>query len=382
MKTKISVATSIILLAVFFGASDMSAYVLYPFFWPTNSALYDAHTLDSAWKSAVSYGAGRWENVSSFDWRSDSGSVNDVYLDYIDGKNGTLASTTMWYYGNWLTKFIIRFDESERWYTGSGSPGSSRLDARSEAAHEFGHALGINHTQSGNCSGSESKRPTMCAYYRYGKTWARSLEADDEDAVVSRYNALMAVPQTGHVFSPVASSGGVVVDFSYAEMSLRERVESADAVVRGTVAGISPTKWNQDSELYWEETVVDEIGETTLTALPYYEVEIVVSDIPLTFRKMGKTVVLTILGESPLGDTTEHAGISFGDDVVLFARDTELVWRGGTRRRVLMPVGAPDASIFSRGTDGLYRELGAENGAGVSLESLEHDVLFLRSVEE
>lgn len=379
MKTRPSLVVNILLVLAFVAASA-GAYVLYPCSWPTTTAYYDAHTMTSSWRSAMSYSTGRWENASSFDWKYDSGSINDVYMEYIDGKNGTFAMTTFWYYNGWFTKFIIRYDDGERWYTGSSSPGSTRLDARSIGVHEFGHALGIGHTQSSKCSGSESSRPTMCAYYKYGKTWGRSLETDDKNAVSVHYDAATATAP--FLESGGGDEGGIIVDFSYEEMTLPERIEAADSVVRGTVLDVSPTLWNQDSGLYWEETLFDDVGETTRTALPYYEVEVSVSDLPLSFRRMGKSVVVTVLGMSPIDNPFSDFSIAAGDDIVLFARDGAIAWKDGKRREVFMPVGDPHASFLRKDADGLYRELGDESGDGVTLDSIEHDVLFLRSAEE
>lgn len=378
MKTKLSLAANILLIMVFVAVSA-SAYVLYPAAWPTTMAYYDAHTMSSSWRSAMSYAVSRWENASNFDWRYDSGSINDVYMEYMDGKNGTFATTTFWQYGGWITKFIIRFDDGESWYTGSSSPGTSRVDARSIGVHEFGHALGIDHTQSSRCSVSESSRPTMCTYYKYGKTWARSLETDDENAVAVHYDAVLAPAPPPQ--SLATGEEGIIVQFSYAEMSLPDRIEAADSVVHGTVTSISPTLWNQDSGLYWEETLFDGEGETTYTALPYYEVELSVIDLPISFRRVEKTIVVTVLGQSPVDSPFAESSVLPGDDIVLFARDGEIAWRGG-RHSVFLPVGDPKTSFLRRDLDGLYRELGDTLAEGLSFEDIERGVLFLRFSEE
>jgi predicted Zn-dependent protease len=63
-------------------------------------------------------------------------------------------------------------------------PGANQIDLESAASHEFGHALGLNHTQSTYCL---SPRSTMCSTMSSGSTEFRSLETDDINGLVSIY---------------------------------------------------------------------------------------------------------------------------------------------------------------------------------------------------
>ncbi len=336
---------SAILLAVALSGA-ISAYNLSGYWWPSASATYDAHTLSTSFQSAVSYGVARWESASIFDWRSNDGSVNDVYLDGIDGRGGTYATATTWSVGSWVTKMRIRFDDDESWYTGSSTPASSRLDARSEAVHEFGHAVGINHTQSSMCSSStpESRRPTMCSGYAYGKIWKRTLEDDDESAIRSLYDNRNLFFSGVDASSVTESGEEVSVDFSYEELSRGERAKSADKVFRGVVTGISGTKWNQDSGEYWEDASED--GTTMYTALPFFEIEV---------AHNGTFSIVTVLGMGPHESSEEK--FSEGDEVIIYVRETDFAWRGGESRRILQPVGNPHMSILSKHGDGHFREI-------------------------
>ncbi len=155
--------------------------------WPTNSNRYDKSGLPSNWQSVADFSALQWANVSPspFTWVSDNSSTNDLTRGNIDGRGRTLATTTIYYSGSRITRFVMKFDTSENWYVGSGSPASGQADARSVGTHEFGHAHGQGHAQSQYCSGSGSA--TMCPYYTMGSTTARTLEDDDRNGINTLY---------------------------------------------------------------------------------------------------------------------------------------------------------------------------------------------------
>lgn len=156
--------------------------------WPNPTAQYDKHTLSSSWQSVADFGAVQWDNVtpSPWDWVSNDSSNNDITRGSIDGSRRTLAVTNIYYSGNTITRITMKFDSAESWYLGSGTPGSGQIDGRSVSAHEFGHGIGVGHTQSTYCP-SNSNRATMCASYIIGTSYQRSLEVDDRNAVNSLY---------------------------------------------------------------------------------------------------------------------------------------------------------------------------------------------------
>ena len=59
------------------------------------------------------------------------------------------------------------------------------------------------------------------------------------------------------------------VGVTYRAVPFTEMARTADVAAAGVVVAISPTRWNQDSGQYWDETRVDAAGRsTTETALP------------------------------------------------------------------------------------------------------------------
>lgn len=161
--------------------------------WPTNTGKYDAHTLDSTWATITSFGRTQWNNVtpSPWMWLRDDTTNNDVTYEYVDGAGGgTIAGmTTITSSGSTITRIVMKYDSSESWYVHAGPTppiGGSQVDARSVATHEFGHALGLDHTSGSACPGG-SGNATMCLGNAPGTTFKRSLESDDRNGVNGLY---------------------------------------------------------------------------------------------------------------------------------------------------------------------------------------------------
>lgn len=158
--------------------------------WPTNSMLYKANSLPTAWQDAVSYARNQWINVSpsAFDIFRNDTSINEVTLG--PTPNGTSAITNWFCTGSTITEADVIFNFSLTWYTGSGSPGSS-WDARSTATHEFGHVIGINHADSvpaGKCTNSDlNLRATMCLNASAGQIYKRTLTSYDNSDINAIY---------------------------------------------------------------------------------------------------------------------------------------------------------------------------------------------------
>ena len=92
--------------------------------------------------------------------------------------------------GQVITETDISFNNSATWNTNG-----STYDVHAIAGHEFGHSLGIHHTEVKKSNG----RPTM--YASYFGTAGRTLESDDRDALNCSFNRYS--PAAGIIASAV-----------------------------------------------------------------------------------------------------------------------------------------------------------------------------------
>lgn len=83
------------------------------------------------------------------------------------------------------TEFDMEIDPGWNWTDSTSSP---QTDLQSVLLHEFGHALGLNHSQSNKCPG-----PSMCASYA-PKAIVRALHKDDLDGLYAVYGQAAATP--------------------------------------------------------------------------------------------------------------------------------------------------------------------------------------------
>jgi hypothetical protein len=166
------------------GAYAYSSYAK----WGTNSVLFyvnpsNADVTVGAAESALQVGMDAWTNqaASPFQYVY-AGRVSDTSTAY-DGRNvvifrnassgSTIASTYSWWSGGTLVDSdIVFWDGSFRFFTGtSGCGGSNAAYMEDIAAHEFGHALGLNH--------SSATGATMNPGYSTCSQAFRTLETDD-----------------------------------------------------------------------------------------------------------------------------------------------------------------------------------------------------------
>ena len=181
------VTGSCILLVTFLGTLQGAEAWVSTKQWASTNTGYDRSSMNSSWQSAVGYGAAGWNFISGSSWYYwvGSSSPNKVRTGWIDGADNTLATNAATVSGgNTITGFNMTYDTGENWYLGTGTPGSNQVDARSVTRHEFGHSLGLSHSDA-YCS--NNYRPTMCSGYIKGTTYKRSLEPDDRNGLMSLY---------------------------------------------------------------------------------------------------------------------------------------------------------------------------------------------------
>jgi hypothetical protein len=119
--------------------------------------------------SANSQSHGDGNNVVNFlsSWPSSYGS-----------SNGTIGITMSMASGSALTEFDMNFNEQKYTFVDGQPGGGSQVDLQSVATHEFGHAVGLDH--------SNQSSATMYASYDNG-TGQRTLASDDENGVCALY---------------------------------------------------------------------------------------------------------------------------------------------------------------------------------------------------
>lgn len=195
--TRLAFGTLLSLTTALVTWQGVLAYQVYAY-WSTNSATYSFHSsLPTSFQSGVDFGASAWTSVStsSWVWTRTSTSSNLIRYANIDGAGGYIAYTTVPLNGfGKISIMEIKFDSSESWYTGTGTPLWWQWDVRSAAVHEFGHALSLCHPDdpASACAGSTSacayttSDPSMCNFGD-GDTHARTLENDDKNAITFMY---------------------------------------------------------------------------------------------------------------------------------------------------------------------------------------------------
>jgi len=114
------------------------------------------------------------------------GGTNSNIHSQISGSNGgVLAFTETPISNGWR----IRYYEGWNWSDGPGNNGGNQIDLQEVACHEYGHALGLGHS---NVAGA-----TMRAFYS-GGTSGRSISPDDIAGVQFIYNPMNALKPEIH----------------------------------------------------------------------------------------------------------------------------------------------------------------------------------------
>lgn len=146
------------------------------------------HSLNYRGRTAAGFS---WDGLNVVSWGTGQGC-----------SSGCLALTALVLQaGQVIVEADVTFNNAYTWSTnGTG------YDTWSVAAHEFGHTLGIHHTELGS-------GPTMYAFYTSGTTHPRDLDSDDKAAlqcIQNRYPpAVACIPDGGVTDGSVACCSGI-----------------------------------------------------------------------------------------------------------------------------------------------------------------------------
>ncbi len=180
--------------------NSSQAYTLSGYWWPQHTTSWAYNPAGkpgylSGDATAISGAAAAWNNAGGADWRFSGGGGSSVGTgachNSLDGLNtvgwypqstsNVLAVTCAWYQQDGTPGTAVEFDmEIDPDWTWTTSTSGVQIDLQSVVAHEFGHALGLDHTST-NCPGS-----LMCPSYSPG-TILRTPQADDINGLIALY---------------------------------------------------------------------------------------------------------------------------------------------------------------------------------------------------
>ena len=151
---------------------------------PGTAGFKVASTIPAAWSTSLAGGVNAWnQGGSPFRFTTDANSANEITLATIAGASNILAQTRVEYMPstNTIRRFTLTFSSAHQWST-TGE--ASKFDVQGIAAHELGHALGLNHPSDASCNLN-----TMWASAAAGETIKRTLEAGDKAGLVALYGS-------------------------------------------------------------------------------------------------------------------------------------------------------------------------------------------------
>jgi hypothetical protein len=186
--------------------------------WPTNSIVYllnptNADVSSDAAERAVQTAAGAWSTQSHANFRfTYGGRVTDTTTGF-DGKNvvlfrnatsGSALATTYWWYSgsNIADADIVVWDGAFTFFTGaSGCSNGAYIE--DVLTHEFGHALGLDH--------STDPAATMYPTYSLCSQEMRSLGTDDIAGVEALYPPIVKPTNTAPAVVIASPANGASV---------------------------------------------------------------------------------------------------------------------------------------------------------------------------
>jgi hypothetical protein len=275
-----------------------------------------------------------------------TGYDNRNVVIFRSGSSGsTIAVTYSWWYGSTLVDSdIIFYDGGFHFFTGtSGCGGSNAAYIEDIAAHEFGHALGLNH--------SDVADATMRAGYSTCSQTQRTLAADDIAGAKYLYptTTLVDTAPTVSILAPGAGASfaqGTSIAFSGAATDTQDGTVTASMAWKSSLDGSLGTGGSLSKVL--------SVGTHTITA------SVTDSGGLSSSAKVSVTVVSTTSTPpppSPSGPALNARGYKVKGD-----QKADLSWSGFTS--TMVDVYRNGVKILSTGNDGAQTDSINKKGGG------------------
>ncbi len=187
------------------GANDNNVY---------DAVFPDAYgAVQAIWKAGYAWASSNVLAARNFDFdfqgeATSAGTNNQNTCAGISAGGVCSGGVLAYMQGPIANGWTIKFCENWGWSDGPGPPGG--MDLQGIGAHELGHALGLDHTQSSNCSGGCDTRSTMCPSVCNNGESERTIRPDDAAGLQAIYGSISGNKPTITGLSGNIQPGGTI----------------------------------------------------------------------------------------------------------------------------------------------------------------------------